>query len=75
MSWSTRVRQIHRWASIAFTIGFIIVGAASASGREEPDEWMYLLPLLPLFLLLLTGLYLFLLPHAGRLRRRRTSVG
>jgi ABC-type polysaccharide/polyol phosphate export permease len=72
---STRVRQVHRWASIAFTVGVVVVTAIVASGREEPAEWVYLLPLLPLGLLLLTGLYLFFLPYASRLRRRRPASG
>jgi len=38
---------------------------------EEPAEWVYLLPLLPLFLLLATGLYLFVLPYAAKRRDSR----
>jgi hypothetical protein len=32
----------------------------------ESVEWMYFLPLLPLFLLLATGLNLFVLPYISR---------
>jgi hypothetical protein len=61
------IRLFHRWGSIAFTLGFIIntVVIATASGAE-PDYWVYLLALVPLFLLLLSGLYLFLLPYTRR---------
>jgi uncharacterized iron-regulated membrane protein len=62
LSLSKSVRQIHRWISIAFTIGVIINVIAYSQG--EPPFWVGLLALLPLILLLLTGLYLFALPYA-----------
>lgn len=68
MSWNTRIRQVHRWSSIVFTAAVVFVTAVVASGREEPAEWVYFLPLPLLGLLLLTGLYLFVLPYATRLR-------
>jgi cellulose synthase/poly-beta-1,6-N-acetylglucosamine synthase-like glycosyltransferase len=61
------VRQIHRWLSIAFTVAVIVNFVAL--GREEPAFWVYLLALLPLALLLLTGLYLFGLPYATKWRK------
>src|SRR5690606_10008957 len=54
MSWNKWVRQIHRWLSIAFTAA-VIVNIVSM-GREEPAVWIGLLALLPLALLLFTGL-------------------
>lgn len=71
MSRSDWIRQIHRWLSIAFTMAVIIVTIAVFSGEEEPAEWVYLMPLLPLALLALTGLYLFVLPYARRWRDGR----
>lgn len=70
--WSGSIRQIHRWLSVAFTAAFVIVSGASL-GTGEPAEWVYLLPLPPLFLLLATGLYLFVLPYAARWRRGRST--
>lgn len=64
------VRQIHRWVSIVFTLIVVIVMILSAGG-EEPAEWVFLLPLLPLAVLAITGLYLFALPYAARWRRGR----
>jgi hypothetical protein len=58
------IRQIHRWLSIAFTLAVII--NLVAMGQKEPALWVGLLALLPLILLLLTGLYLFVLPHAAK---------
>jgi hypothetical protein len=66
MSWSNRIRQIHRWLSVAFTVAVIVTFVAL--GQENPAVWVSYLPLPPLALLLLTGLYLFLLPYASRRR-------
>jgi hypothetical protein len=66
MSWNSWVRQVHRWLSIAFTVAVIV--NLIALGRQEPAVWIGLLALLPLVLLLLTGLYLFVLPYANKWR-------
>lgn len=60
------IRQIHRWVSIAFTLAVIATSIALA--QEAPVVWMSYLPLPPLFLLLLTGLYLFVHPHVVKWR-------
>ena len=62
------IRQIHRWVSIAFTVTVIANFAVMAVRQGQPPAWVTYSPLLPLFLLLLTGLYLFVLPYV--LRRR-----
>ena len=64
------IRQIHRWLSIIFTVTVIanfVALAQSAGGMPPP--WITYSPLLPLALLLITGLYLFVLPYATRRRR------
>ena len=66
MNWSKWLRQIHRWLSIAFTVAVII--NLIAVGRNAYADWVGLLALFPLVLLLLTGLYLFVLPYAIRWR-------
>ena len=60
------IRQAHRWVSIAFTAG--VVANIAAMSRGTPPAWVGLLALLPLILLLFTGLYLFALPYAPRRR-------
>lgn len=67
MNWSKWIRQIHRWVAMAFTASVVIVTVVVAT-QEEPAEWVYLSPLLPLALLLGTGLYLFVLPYVTRRR-------
>jgi hypothetical protein len=63
------IRQFHRWVSVAFTLTVIVNFVVRARG--EPPAWVTYSPLLPLALLLLTGLYLFVLPHATRWRAQR----
>lgn len=67
MNWNTWIRQFHRWLSIAFTLAVIV--NVAAFGQEQPAIWIGLLALFPLALLLLTGLYLFVLPYAAKWRR------
>jgi hypothetical protein len=66
MNWSNWVRQSHRWLSIAFTV--TVIANFVAMTRGTPPAWVTYSPLLPLALLLLTGLYLFVLPYATRRR-------
>ena len=71
MNWNSWVRQIHRWLSIAFTVTVILTFVAL--GLEEPVVWVSYVPLLPLALLLFTGLYLFVLPYTIRWRSARRT--
>jgi hypothetical protein len=73
--WSTWVRQIHRWLSIVFTVTVIANVIALAQGGGMPPPWVTYSPLLPLALLMFTGLYLFVLPYAARRRSGRRTGG
>ncbi|HYM05202.1 MAG TPA: hypothetical protein VEU11_01450 [Terriglobales bacterium] len=64
MNWSKWVRQTHRWLSIAFTVGVFVNIVAVVRGKYT--VWVGILALLPLALLLFTGLYLFVLPYATK---------
>ena len=60
-------RQIHRWLSIAFTFGFALnFTVIVLLGHKTPPPWLYLFAVLPLFLLLPTGLWMFVRPYLGR---------
>jgi hypothetical protein len=69
LNWNNWLRQIHRWLAVAFTVSVVVTFVALA--QEEPVVWVSYVPLLPLALLLLTGLYLFALPYAVKWRRGR----
>jgi hypothetical protein len=73
MTWSYWIRQVHRWMSIAFTVTVVANFVALARAAGMPPPWITYSPLLPLALLLFTGLYLFVLPHATRWRSGRRS--
>jgi fatty acid desaturase len=67
------VRQIHRWLAIAFTA--TVVANFVAMGWGGPPAWVVYSPLLLLFLLLFTGLYMFVLPYAAKSRSARGTAG
>jgi hypothetical protein len=70
------IRQTHRWVSIVFTLTVIANFVALAQGGGMPPAWITYAPLLPLALLLFSGLYLFALPYAVKWRgaRRINSI-
>jgi hypothetical protein len=69
MNWNMLIRQIHRWLSIAFTLAVIVNIVAMV--QEKQAVWIGLLALFPLVLLMLSGLYLFVLPYAAAWRSER----
>jgi intracellular septation protein A len=66
------IRQSHRWLSIAFTLTVIANFVVRAFG--EPPLWIVYSPLIPLFLLLFSGLYLFMLPYMAGWRGGRAAA-
>ena len=66
------IRRFHRWVSMAFTLTVIanFVAMAMRPGEQPPPLVTYS-PLLPLALLLFSGLYLFVLPYAAKWRGAR----
>ncbi len=78
MHWNHWIRQGHRWLSIVFTLAVVANFAARTQG--EPPAWVTYSPLPPLFLMMFSGLYMFVLPYVGRngprtrsLRQRRSE--
>lgn len=75
MNWSKPIRQIHRWLSITFTVLVIVnIVLNFVSVPEQLALWVGIITLLPLALLMLTGLYLFVLPYTTRRRTRGRTV-
>ncbi|HEY1709778.1 MAG TPA: hypothetical protein VGG10_16030 [Rhizomicrobium sp.] len=68
MNWNNGIRQTHRWLSILFTL--TVVANFAVRVRGEPPPWVTYSPLIPLFLLLFSGLYLFVLPYTIRRRKQ-----
>lgn len=66
------MRKTHRVLSVAFTVAVIanFIVMAMRHG-QQPPAWITYSPLLPLFLLMFTGLYMFALPYAAKRRRPR----
>ena len=73
MNWNKWIRQIHRWLSIAFTVAVIVNVIALV--QQKQAVWVGLLALFPLALLLLTGLYLFVLPYVAQSSSGRRAEG
>jgi len=64
LNWNNLVRQTHRWLAIAFTVA--VIANIVALVLKKQAVWVGLMALPPLALLLLTGLYLFVLPYATK---------
>ena len=73
MNLSTWIRQSHRWLSMAFTA--TVIANFVAMGLGEPPALVVYSPLLPLFLLLFTRLYMFVLPYAAKWRGAQRDGG
>ncbi|MBZ9854075.1 hypothetical protein LB566_09700 [Mesorhizobium sp. CA13] len=73
MDWSKWIRQIHRWLSIIFTATVAANFITMAFG--QPPAWVVYSPLLPLFLLLFSGLYMFVLPYVAKTRDVQRANG
>ncbi len=66
MNWNRWIRQTHRWVSIVFTMAVIANGIAVAMGKYSNKMGVSAVAVLAF--LLLTGLYLFVLPYAAKWR-------
>ena len=64
MNWNDRIRKIHRWLSMIFTLA--VAGTFVALAQEDPVVWVSYVPLAPLALLWLSGMVLFVQPYAAR---------
>lgn len=74
MNWSARNRQLHRWMAMIFTLLVMLIFICLGLGIE-PVEWVYLLPLPPLFVMMFSGLWMLVLPHLLRWRDARRIPG
>ena len=73
MNASPWIRQFHRWTSVVFTLAVIFNFVMLALNAQA--VWVGLVALVPLFALMLTGLYLFALPYVHRWRGTAREPG
>lgn len=66
MNFGRWIRQGHRWISIFFTL--TVAANFVALGFGQQIMVLTYLPLLPLFLLMASGLYMFFQPYVARRR-------
>lgn len=66
VSMSRFFRQFHRWVSALFVLS--VIATTVALTRPDPLQWMAYLPLFPLALLSLSGIYLFVAPYLAKRR-------
>ena len=69
MSWGLRIRQLHRWTSVVFTLAVMLNFGAMAVAPEA--VWVAFLAIPPLLVLLATGCWLFVLPYVNAARAER----
>jgi hypothetical protein len=62
MTFHTFARQSHRWLAMLFTVMSLILWITLGLGIQLA-QGLYFVPLLPLALMMLTGLYLFFRPY------------
>jgi hypothetical protein len=67
-----RARQLHRGSGIVFVATVLATFVALA--QEQPVVWVSYLPLLPLALLLFSGLYMLVGPYSVRRRSARRAA-
>jgi hypothetical protein len=66
------IRQFHRWTSIVFTL--TVIANFVVRAFQEPPMWVTYSPLPFLFLLLFSGLYMFVLPYTAKARAAQRAA-
>lgn len=69
---SRLIRVFHRWTSLVFILVVAAIFLMLAAGGQ-PSQWVYYLPLAPLFVLMLTGLYMFFQPYLIKTRSKPSA--
>jgi hypothetical protein len=74
LNWNAWIRQVHRWVGILLTVTIVANFIALMRLHGMPPAWITYSPLPPLGLLLVTGLYLFVLPYVLKRRSRKRPL-
>ena len=67
MTFPRLIRDTHRWLGMSLIV--LTIANIIAIGTGNAMDWLTYLPLLPLILLMLSGLYMFVLPYLAKNRR------
>ncbi len=70
-----RMRQLHRWVSVIFTVFVLANFVVMPLGNEQLGMAVGGLTLLPLLVLMMTGLWLFALPYRSPARASGAGLG
>jgi len=70
VNWNKWIRQTHRWLSLVFTATVVanLVAMGVLSKDDPAGMWIGFSALLPLIPMLITGIYLFVLPYTAKSR-------
>jgi hypothetical protein len=60
------IRQFHRWTSAVFVLS--VIATTIVLTQPNPMIWFSYVPLAPLAVLALTGIYMFVLPYLPKRR-------
>lgn len=71
MNWQRAIRTTHRWLGVTLIV--LTVANIIAYGTGNAMDWLTYLPLLPLFLLMISGLWMFVQPYLGKGQPARTG--
>ena len=71
MNWNKRMRQFHRWLSMIFLAAVVLNGVEVVRGKYTNS--LGLAAVVPMVFLLITGLYLFVLPYTVKWRSARRA--
>lgn len=69
MNWTVWNRHIHRWVSAIFILTVLLATYAASTGQDTASI-LYYLPLPPLFILMASGLIMFILHYLAKARRK-----
>ncbi|MDX3662519.1 hypothetical protein PV646_34915 [Streptomyces sp. ID05-26A] len=72
MAGSKGIRQFHRVVSMVFMATVVFTAVALTVNAEA--IWVSYVPLLPLFVLMGTGVYMWFLPQLARRRARQAAT-
>jgi hypothetical protein len=61
------IRQFHRWTSAVFVLS--VIATTIVLTQPEPIIWFSYVPLAPLAVLALTGIYMFFQPYMAKRQR------